>query len=118
MRALVLAAGRGSRMGPSTAEIPKGLVPLHGRPLLAWQMDTLRAAGIDADADLRNEKISYKVREHSVAKVPVLLAVGQREVADETVAVRRLGNKQQQVLGVADAIDQLSDEIRLRGRAA
>ena len=78
----------------------------------------LRAAGIDADADLRNEKISYKVREHSVAKVPVLLAVGQREVTEETVAVRRLGNKQQQVIGVADAIDQLADEIRLRGQAA
>ena len=53
----------------------------------------LRNAGISADADLRNEKISYKVREHSVAKVPVLMAVGQREVAEETVALRRLGTK-------------------------
>ena len=78
----------------------------------------LRNAGISADADLRNEKISYKVREHSVAKVPVLMAVGQREVAEETVALRRLGTKHQKVLGVAEAISTLQDEIRLRGRAA
>jgi len=78
----------------------------------------LRRAGIIADADLRNEKISYKVREHSVAKVPVLMAVGQREVEEQTVALRRLGSRDQQVVKLADAIDRLSDEIRLRGRAA
>jgi threonyl-tRNA synthetase len=78
----------------------------------------LRRAGIMAEADLRNEKISYKVREHSVAKVPVLMAVGQREVDDETVALRRLGSRQQKILSLDDAIDTLSDEIRLRGRAA
>jgi threonyl-tRNA synthetase len=78
----------------------------------------LRGAGINADADLRNEKISYKVREHSVAKVPVLMAVGQREVAERTVALRRLGSRDQQVVKLADAIARLSDEIRLRGRAA
>ena len=78
----------------------------------------LRRAGIDADADLRNEKISYKVREHSVAKVPVLMAVGQREVSDNTVALRRLGNKQQRVVAVDQAIDELQGEIRLRGQAA
>ncbi|MGB5353436.1 MAG: threonine--tRNA ligase [Woeseia sp.] len=78
----------------------------------------LRNAGISADADLRNEKISYKVREHSVAKVPVLLAVGQREVEEQTVAMRRLGSKQQQVLGVADALAALSSEIKSRGQAA
>lgn len=78
----------------------------------------LRGAGINADADLRNEKISYKVREHSVAKVPVLMAVGQREVDDETVAVRRLGSKHQRVLALSDAISELSEEIRCRGRAA
>jgi threonyl-tRNA synthetase len=78
----------------------------------------LRSAGINADADLRNEKISYKVREHSVAKVPILMAVGQREVAEQTVALRRLGSRDQQIVKLADAIDRLSDEIRLRGRAA
>ena len=76
----------------------------------------LRRAGIMAETDLRNEKISYKVREHSVAKVPVLMAVGQREVEEQTVALRRLGSKQQRVLAVDEAIRSLADEIRLRGQ--
>jgi threonyl-tRNA synthetase len=78
----------------------------------------LRNAGITADADLRNEKISYKVREHSVAKVPVLMAVGKREVDEGTVALRRLGSKHQKVLALSDAINELSVEIRDRGKAA
>ena len=78
----------------------------------------LRDAGINADADLRNEKISYKVREHSVAKVPILMAVGQREVDEETVAIRRLGSKKQKVVPIVDAIAELADEIRERGQAA
>ncbi len=108
-------------------KLPLWLAPTQAKVLTitsdadAYALDVvqrLRDAGIDAEADLRNEKISYKVREHSVAKVPVLMAVGQREVAVETVALRRLGVKQQKVLGVADAIEQLKDEIRMRGRAA
>ncbi len=58
---------------------------------------TLKAAGIQVEADTRNEKINYKVREHSLSKVPVILAVGHREVEDRTVSVRRLGEKQTQV---------------------
>jgi threonyl-tRNA synthetase len=81
-------------------------------------VEKLRGAGITADADLRNEKISYKVREHSVAKVPVLMAVGQREVDEETVALRRLGSKHQKVLALTEAISELSEEIRCRGQAA
>jgi threonyl-tRNA synthetase len=76
----------------------------------------LRAAGLRADSDLRNEKISYKVREHSVAKVPVLFAIGQREIENRTVAVRRLGSKQQQVLSLEDAIAALKSEIENRGQ--
>jgi threonyl-tRNA synthetase len=76
----------------------------------------LRSAGISADTDLRNEKISYKVREHSVAKIPALLAVGQREVDERTVALRRLGSKQQKVLGLQKAIEALIDEIHNRGK--
>lgn len=75
----------------------------------------LTAAGIRAEADRRNEKISYKVREHSVAKVPVLFAVGQREIDSDSVAMRRLGSKRQQVLTVAEAIAALSAEIAARG---
>jgi threonyl-tRNA synthetase len=75
----------------------------------------LRAAGLRADSDLRNEKISYKVREHSVAKVPALFAVGQREIENRTVAVRRLGSKQQQVMPLDEAIAALTAEVETRG---
>jgi len=71
----------------------------------------LTARGFRAEADLRNEKISYKVREHSVAKVPVLLAVGQREVENRSVAMRRLGSKQQKVLSLSEAVATLETEV-------
>jgi threonyl-tRNA synthetase len=71
----------------------------------------LRGRGLRADADLRNEKISYKVREHSVAKVPVLLAVGHREVENRSVAMRRLGSKQQKVLPLDEALTTLETEV-------
>ncbi len=71
---------------------------------------TLRAAGVRAEADLRNEKINYKVREHSVGKVPVILAVGMREVEDKTVTVRRLGEKQTSVQPLTDVAEALSKE--------
>jgi threonyl-tRNA synthetase len=74
----------------------------------------LTAAGLRAEADLRNEKIAYKVREHSVAKVPVLFAIGQREIENRTVAVRRLGSKQQQFLPLDEAIGILVGEVEAR----
>ncbi len=74
----------------------------------------LHASGLRADADLRNEKISFKVREHSVAKVPVLLAVGQREIENRSVAVRRLGSKKQEVMALDDAVAALQSEVRER----
>jgi threonyl-tRNA synthetase len=77
----------------------------------------LRAAGLRAEADLRNEKISYKVREHSVSKVPVLLAVGGREVETESVAVRRLGSRQQKVVALDDAIASLVNEVATKAAA-
>ena len=70
----------------------------------------LCGAGLRAEADLRNEKISYKVREHSLAKVPVILAVGQREVEERTVSVRRLGEKDSQVMALGAAIAELRTE--------
>ena len=70
----------------------------------------LRAAGLRAEADTRNEKINYKVREHSVGKVPVILAVGQREVAERTVSVRRLGDKQTNVVSLDQVIADLTTE--------
>jgi threonyl-tRNA synthetase len=74
----------------------------------------LQAAGLRAACDLRNEKISYKVREHSVAKVPALFAVGRRELENRTVAIRRLGSKQQQVMPLDEAIEALRTEIENR----
>ena len=70
----------------------------------------LRAAGLRAESDTRNEKISYKVREHSVEKTPVLFAIGQREVEGGKVAVRRLGSKEQPVLPLDEAVAMLADE--------
>ncbi|ANK81353.1 MAG: threonine--tRNA ligase [Rhizobiales bacterium NRL2] len=68
------------------------------------------ARGLRVEADLRNEKINYKVREHSVAKIPVMLVVGKREAEEGRVSVRRLGEKDQQVLALEDAIDILVRE--------
>ena len=70
----------------------------------------LKRAGLRAEVDLRNEKINYKVREHSLAKVPVLLVVGKREAEEGTVSVRRMGVQEQKVMPLADAIAMLADE--------
>jgi threonyl-tRNA synthetase len=70
----------------------------------------LAAAGIRTELDLRNEKIGYKVREHSLAKVPVILVVGAREQQNDTVAVRRLGSDAQEVLAIDQAIARLQSE--------
>jgi threonyl-tRNA synthetase len=70
----------------------------------------LEAAGLRVDTDLRNEKINYKVREHSVAKVPALLVVGKREAEEGTVAVRRLGSDGQRVVKLDDLIAELVAE--------
>jgi len=71
----------------------------------------LRGAGLRAEADLRNEKINYKVREHSLAKVPYLLVVGKREAADRTIALRPLGaDARQEVLGLDTVVERLRAE--------
>ena len=67
-------------------------------------------AGVRAEADIRNEKINYKVREHSVGKVPVILAIGHREVEERTVTVRRLGEKETAVISLADIVSSLRTE--------
>ncbi len=72
----------------------------------------LRAEGIRAEIDIRNEKINYKVREHSVQKVPVLFVVGVREAEEGTVAIRRLGSQDQNVVAADDAISALADEAK------
>ena len=75
-------------------------------------LDELKAAGIRAEIDIRNEKINYKVREHSHAKVPAMLVVGQREIEDRKVALRRLGGKDQEFLALDKAVARLAEDCR------
>jgi threonyl-tRNA synthetase len=70
----------------------------------------LRKSGIRAETDLRNEKINYKVREHSLAKVPVILVVGKREAEEQTVSIRRLGSQEQVIMKLDDAVSMLVTE--------
>ena len=83
----------------------------------------LKAAGLRAEADIRNEKINYKVREHSVAKVPVILVAGKREAEEGTVSVRRLGSQAQTVLSLDDAVamivaEAVPPDMRAEAKAA
>ncbi|HEY8567264.1 MAG TPA: threonine--tRNA ligase [Beijerinckiaceae bacterium] len=71
---------------------------------------TLDAAGLRAELDIRNEKITYKVREHSLAKVPVILVVGRKEAADRTVNMRRLGSQDQRSMSLDEALEALAAE--------
>ena len=71
---------------------------------------SLRAAGVRAEADVRNEKINFKVREHSVGKVPVILAVGAREVEERTVTLRRLGENKTAVTNLDEVVSTLAKE--------
>ncbi|MCZ6813117.1 MAG: threonine--tRNA ligase [Alphaproteobacteria bacterium] len=75
--------------------------------------DTLTKAGLRCALDLSNQKIGYKVREHSVAKVPVIIAIGKREAEHRTVTLRRLGSKDQEVLALNHARDTLVGEARV-----
>ncbi len=78
-------------------------------------LGALEGAGLRTAADLRNEKINYKVREHSVAKTPVIIALGKREVEQRTVSLRRLGRKAQQVMSLDEAVSRLADESQPPG---
>ena len=73
----------------------------------------LKANGLYAKSDLRNEKISYKVREHSVAKIPVIAVVGAKEKEDRTVTVRRIGSDKQEIIKLDDFIKALVEEAKM-----
>jgi threonyl-tRNA synthetase len=79
-------------------------------PFVREVVDLLRARGLRAEADIRNEKINYKVREHSVGKVPVILAIGMKEVADRTVSIRRLGETITQTISLQAVVEELTTE--------
>ena len=74
-------------------------------------LTALRNAGLRAEADLRNEKIGYKVREHSLQKIPAILCIGKREAEEASVAVRRFGSKAQTVMPLEQFIEHFSDEV-------
>ena len=75
-------------------------------------VNALKAKGIRAETDLRNEKINYKVREHSVSKIPVILACGMKEISNNTVSVRRLGEKQTTIEQLDKILEQLREEAK------
>ena len=78
--------------------------------------DALTKAGLTAETDLRNEKINYKVREHSLAKIPVIAVVGAKEKENRTVTVRRLGSKKQEVMALDDFVAMLQKEAEMPHR--
>jgi threonyl-tRNA synthetase len=71
---------------------------------------TARKRGLKVQGDVRNEKISYKVREHSLAKVPVLIVVGRKEATERAVSIRRLGSNEQKAMSFEDALASLVEE--------
>ena len=73
-------------------------------------VESLKKEGILAEADLRNEKISYKIREHSNRKVPIILAIGNNEKKDKTVSIRRIGSTDTEVVDLKDAIKEIAKE--------
>ncbi|WP_299146439.1 threonine--tRNA ligase [uncultured Tateyamaria sp.] len=91
-------------------QVVVGSITSEADDYVAEVVETLRAAGVRVEADIRNEKINYKVREHSVGKVPVILAVGAREVEERTVSVRRLGEKKTSVQSLANITETLGLE--------
>ena len=76
-------------------------------------VDELRKAGLNAKIDTRNEKINYKVREHSLAKIPVIMVVGAKEEENNTVTIRRLGSEQQSIKPLSEAIAELTKEAQM-----
>jgi len=102
-------------------KLPLWLAPVQARVLTVTGeadayaervRDELAQAGLRVELDLRNEKIAYKIREHSLDKTPLLLVVGRREAEDGTVALRRLGGKDQEILALGEALARLKDEAR------
>jgi len=102
-----------------SGHLPLWLAPLHAVVATITSdadgfareaIDTARGMGLRVEGDLRNEKINYKVREHSLAKVPVMLVVGKKEAAERTVSIRRLGQEKQEVMPLDAALKALADE--------
>ena len=102
------------RMPPWLSPVQVVIAPITdaAKPYAEAVLGQFIAQGFRATLDGRNEKISYKVREHSLAKVPFILAVGEKEMANQSVALRRLGQEKQELLSLDDALMQLHKEIQ------
>ena len=102
------------RMPPWLAPVQVVIAPITdaAMPYANEVLGQFTAQGFRATLDGRNEKISYKVREHSLAKVPFILAVGEKEMANQSVALRRLGQEKQELLPLDEALMQLHKEIQ------
>ncbi len=74
---------------------------------------TLRAVGVYTRADLRDEKVNYKIRELSLAKTPIIAVVGDKEMADKTVTLRRFGSDKQETIALSDFVEQMRDAIKM-----
>ncbi|MFY8106508.1 MAG: threonine--tRNA ligase, partial [Elstera sp.] len=103
-------------------KLPLWLAPLQvvvanitsdAEPYAQEVLAACKAAGLRAEIDTRNEKINYKVREHSLAKVPVMLVVGRREAENRSVAIRRMDGDAQEVLDLAAALTRLVEEAKV-----
>ena len=101
------------RMPPWLAPVQLVVAPITdaAKSYAAEVRERAAAMGFRVEFDGRNEKISYKVREHSVAKVPFIIAVGEREMAERTIALRRLGDNGQEILPMDEALATLAKEI-------
>ena len=101
------------RMPPWLAPVQVVVAPITDAvtSYAAEVRERLAAHGVRVQLDSRNEKISYKVREHSVAKVPFIIAIGEREQQDGTIALRRLGDKNQETIALDAAVSMLIEEI-------
>lgn len=75
--------------------------------------DALRAAGVHVDIDLRDEKVNYKIREHSLAKTPIIAVVGDKEAADKTVTLRRLGVEHQETVALDAFVREMADAVKM-----
>ena len=94
---------------------PVVVAPISGKvsEYAAMVADELRNAGVWARADLRDEKVNYKIRELSLAKTPIIAVVGEKEAADKTVTLRRLGIDKQETMSLSEFVAQMSDAVKM-----
>ena len=90
-----------------------GIAEKHSDAVMAL-LQQLKSLGLRAEADYRNEKITYKIREHSLRKIPVILVLGDKEIENKTATVRRFGSAEQVTKSVSEIIEQLLEEIRTK----